>query len=559
MNHLNRPILAVIMLAMTGCTPTEKKEPADVMTDLTPKIARYAPVHLSADTSRLSPGDRAALGKLIEAAALMDSIYLRQEWEGNTALLARLQADASPEGKERLRYFLINMGPWSDLDGNAAFLPGVPSHHPPQANFYPPDMGKDEFTTWLAGLSDADQRAAMGYFTVIRRDPEGRLRAVPYSTEYQQFLIPAAQLLREAAGLTPNATLKKFLETRAAALLSNDYFDSDVAWMELDSPLEPTIGPYEVYMDALFNYKAAFEAFITIRNQEETDKLVKFSGYLQDLEDNLPIPRQYRNPHLGSMAPIVVVDQIAAGGEAKAGVMTAAFNLPNDERVVAQKGSKRVMLRNVQQAKFENILKPIAAVVIDPAQQPLVAFEPFFTHILAHELMHGLGPHSITVGGKTTTVRMAMKEISSALEEAKADVSGLFALQYLTDKGVLPEAAARPMYVTFLASTFRSVRFGINEAHGRGVALIFQYFMKEGAYTFNETTGTFAVNFEKAHVAVTKLTGEIMLLQARGDYAGAKTLLDTYAVMDSRMRQTLDKLSSIPVDITPVSRPVKEE
>jgi hypothetical protein len=217
------------------------------------------------------------------------------------------------------------------------------------------------------------------------------------------------------------------------------------------------------------------------------------------------------------------------------------------------------MLKNVQEAKFENILKPIAAVVIDPEQQPLVTFEPFFTHILAHELMHGLGPHTILVAGKTTTVRMAMREISSALEEAKADVSGLFALQYLMDKGVLPKASEQPMYVTFLASTFRSVRFGINEAHGRGVALIFQYLMKEGAYTFNETTGTFAVNFDRARTAVTKLTGEIMLLQARGDYAGAKTLLDTYAVMDARMRQTLDKLSSIPVDITPVSRAMKEE
>ncbi|MBI5474259.1 MAG: hypothetical protein HY961_18135, partial [Ignavibacteriae bacterium] len=339
--------------------------------------------------------------------------------------------------------------------------------------------------------------------------------------------------------------------TRADAFLSNDYYESDVAWMDLDSPIEPTIGPYEVYMDELFNYKAAFEAFITLRNDEETKKLAKFSDQLQEIENNLPIEKKYRNPKLGALAPIRVVDEVVVGGEATKGVQTAAFNLPNDERVTREKGSKRVMLKNVQEAKFRNILVPISKVAIAPAEQNQIAFEPFFTHILAHELMHGLGPHTITVGGKQTTVRQAMRELSSAFEEAKADISGLWALQYLIDKGVVEKAFERQMYVTFLASAFRSVRFGLNEAHGKGIALQFNYLTDEGAFVFDAQKGTFGVNFEKIKPAVTKLTAEIMTIQALGSYERAKAMLDTYGVVRPEMQAVLDKLSAIPVDIAP--------
>ena len=552
MKHLSLAIISCLLLALSGCGQTQKKEIA-LNTELTPKLRRFAPVSITADTSRLSGGDRMALAKLIEAAALMDRIYLRQSWTGSEALLAKLEADPSPEGQERLRYFRINMGPWSGLDDFRAFLDGVPAEKPAGGTYYPEDMTKEEFTSWVATLPEAGQREATGYFTVIRRTGGRALAAVPYSTEYRDLLAPASKLLKEAAALTENASLRKFLELRAAAFLSNDYYESDLAWMDLDSPIEPTIGPYEVYMDRLFNYKAAFEAFITIRNDEETARLAQFSAYLQEIEDNLPILPRYRNPKLGEAAPIRVVDQIAVGGEARAGVQTAAFNLPNDEQVIAAKGSKRVMLKNVQEAKFANVLMPISGLVLDPLQQPYVAFEPFFTHILAHELMHGLGPHSITVGGKKTTVRLAMKDISSALEEAKADVAGLFALQYLVEKGVLPPEAEFRMHVTFLASIFRSVRFGINEAHGKGVALIFNSFMTEGAYEYNDTTGTFRVNFDRIRPAVRNLTGEIMTLQARGDYGGARNLLNTRAVIDPRMQRTLAKLSAIPVDIEPVA------
>jgi hypothetical protein len=551
MRPLPLVLTACLLAGLAGCGPTQKETP--VNTELTPKLRRFAPVTLKADTTRLSAGDRAALAKLIEAAALMDRIYLRQSWSGNEATLARLEADTSPEAQERLLYFRINMGPWSSLDDHRAFLEGVPAQKPAGATYYPEDMTKEEFAAWLAALPRAGQKEATGFFTVIRRKTDRELSAVPYSVEYKDLLAPAAKLLKEAAALTENASLRKFLELRAAAFLSNDYYESDLAWMDLDSPIEPTIGPYEVYMDRLFNYKAAFEAFVTIRNDEETARLAQFSTYLQEIENNLPIAARYRNPRLGAAAPIRVVDQVAVGGEARAGVQTAAFNLPNDERVIAAKGSKRVMLKNVQEAKFARVLKPISGLVLDPLQQPSVAFEPFFTHILAHELMHGLGPHEITVRGKKTTVRLAMKDVGSALEEAKADVAGLFALQYLVEKGILPPETENRMHVTFLASIFRSVRFGLHEAHGRGVALIFNTFMKEGAYRYNDTTGTFRVDFERIRPAVRTLTGEIMTLQATGNYEGARRLLTERAVIEPPMQRTLAKLSAIPVDITPVA------
>lgn len=539
-------VLLSILIACGQKSETEMKKPSD----LAAKIKRFAPVEITADHSKLSDGDRKALAKLFEASKLIDKIYARQVWSGNEALMAKLEADASPEGKERLHYFNINMHPWSNLDHNEPFIGGVPLK-PPQANYYPDDMTKEEFDKWVATLPESEKNKAIGYFYTIRRDANGKLKTVPYNEEYKELLEPAAQLLREAAELTTDKSLEKYLTTRADAFLSNDYYQSDVAWMELDSPIEPTIGPYEVYMDELFNYKAAFESFITLRNDEETKKLAMYSNHLQDIENNLPIEKKYRNPKLGALSPIRVVDEVLVGGEAASGVATAAFNLPNDERVTKEKGSKRVMLKNVQEAKFQNVLIPISRVVVDASQQSLIAFEPFFTHILAHELMHGLGPHTITVNGKQTTVRQEMKELSSALEEAKADISGLFALQYLIDKGFVSKSMEEAMYVTYLASSFRSVRFGVNEAHGKGIALQFNYLTDEGAFEFNEATGTFNVNFGKMKEATKKLTGEIMTIQAEGSYVQAKALLDTYAVIRPAMKSVLDKLSDIPTDIDP--------
>jgi hypothetical protein len=540
--------MLVLILFTYGC----KKATMDTTkgSDLQSKLNRFAPVELTADISKLSDGDRKALAKLFDASGIMDRIYTRQVWSGNEALRQKLEADTSAEGALWLRYFNINMGPWSGIDHNEPFINGVPNR-PPGAHYYPEDMTKEEFTTWLETLPAAEKQKATGFFSTVRRAPDKTLMLVPYNEEYREFLEPAAKLLKEAAALTTNASLKSFLSKRADAFLSNDYYASDIAWMDLESPIEPTIGPYEVYMDELFNYKAAFEAFITIRNDEETRKLASFSKHLQDIEDNLPINQKYRNPKLGASAPIRVVDQVLVGGEARAGVQTAAFNLPNDERVTREKGSKRVMLRNVQEAKFKNVLVPIANVALSQDQRGKVSFDPFFTHILAHELMHGLGPHTIKVGGRETTVRQEMKELGSALEEAKADISGLFALQYLIDKGIVAKSTEESMYVTYLAGAFRSVRFGINEAHGKGMALQFNVLLDAGAIEVDRPTGTFRVNVSKIKDASQRLTGDIMIIQAEGSYEKAKALLEKYAVIRPEMKTVLDKLADIPTDIAP--------
>jgi hypothetical protein len=548
MNVLPKLLVGVILL-LASCAQ-QQQEPKEMELPLKAKLKRFAPTDITADVAKLSAGDRQALGKLIHAARMMDEIYLRQVWSGNAALKEQLSADTSPAGSEVFQMFMLNKSPWSALDHDSAFVPGVPKR-PPGANYYPEDMTKEEFHNWLATLSAADQEKAKGFFYTVRRGTERKLMLVPFSDEYKQWLEPAARLLREAAELTEHPALKDYLTKRADAFLSNDYYASDVAWMELDAPIEPTIGPYEVYMDELFNYKAAFEAFITLRNDEETKKLDKFSGLLQEIEDNLPIAKNYRNPKLGTLAPIRVVDVVVNGGEANKGVQTAAFNLPNDERVIREKGSKRVMLKNVQEAKFKHVLTPISKIAIAPDEQHLIAFEPFFTHILAHELMHGLGPHTIRVAGKQTTVRQALKELSSPFEEAKADISGLWMLQYLIDKGVVAKDMERHMYVTFLASAFRSVRFGSNEAHGKGMALQFNYLTDENAFEFDAASGRFSVNFDRIKPAVAKLTTEIMTIQAEGSYAKAKAMLDTYGVLRPEMKSVLEKMKDVPTDIAP--------
>jgi hypothetical protein len=334
--------------------------------DLQAKISRFAPTVLKADIRHLARNERLALRRIIGAAAYLNSLFLDQMWSANDELNLKLQRDRSPLGKLRLHYFMINKGPWSQLDDNQPFIEGAPPR-PPQANFYPADMTKDEFDSWLNTLPQAEKEKAIGYFYTIRRDKYGKLTTVPYSVEYRAFLDPAARLLRDAAYLTSNPSLKDFLTKRAAAFLSNDYFESDVAWMDLDSPIDVTIGPYETYEDELFGYKAAFEAYATLRDDAETAKLKKFSGYLQELENNLPIDPRYRNPKLGAASPIRVVNEVFSSGEGNSGVQTAAFNLPNDERVVKEKGSKRIMLKNVQDAKFNKTLIPISRVVLEPA------------------------------------------------------------------------------------------------------------------------------------------------------------------------------------------------
>jgi hypothetical protein len=518
--------------------------------------ARFAPTDYRVDLSSLSTGDRRALAKLIQAARVVDELYLEQKWSGNRAKWEELQRDRTELGQARQRYFWINKGPWSELDGQTAFLPGVPVRKLPGANFYPEDATKEEVERWIASLSDSLEREAKGFYTLIRRR-KGELTLVPYATAYRPELQRLARLLREAAAATTNRSLGRFLRLRADALLSNDYYASEVAWMELDSPLDVTIGPYETYEDELLGYKASFEAYVHVRDEPESRKLAFFTGRLQEIEDNLPIDPRYRNPKIGELAPIVVVNQVIGAGDGNNGVQTAAYNLPNDERVVADKGSKRTMMKNVQQAKFAKTLVPISRVVLRKGDRPHVAFDHFFTHIVAHEVAHGLGPQQIVVDGRPTGVRGELKDLHAPIEEAKADVTGLFMLQYLMDKGLLDatlgsgEAAERKLYTTYLASAFRTLRFGVKSAHARGMALQFNYFVEKGAYAA-DPDGTFAVDVTRVKQAVRELARELLTVEAEGDYAKAGALLEKYSVIAPPMQAAMERLRDVPTDIEPV-------
>lgn len=544
-------LCAAMALAAFPVTAAEVKAqaPASELAKLAAMTARFAPVPIGADVASLPGNERQALLKIVEAARVVDTLFLRQVSSGNETLLLDLAQDRSPLGRARLRYFVLNKGPWSRLDHNEPFLAGV-GPKPPSGTFYADGATKEELDAWMKGLPDAEREAAGGFFTTVRRTPDGKLHAVPYSVEYQPELARAAALLREAAGLTQQPTLKSFLEKRAAAFLSNDYYESDVAWMELDASIEPTIGPYETYEDEWFGFKAAFEAFVAVRDDAETKKLARFSAQLQGLEDALPVDPKYRNPKLGALAPIRVVNVVFSSGDGNRGVQTAAFNLPNDERVVNKMGSKRVMLKNNQEAKFQKVLVPIAAVALPPAERANVSFDAFFTHILMHELMHGLGPQTITVAGRATTVRQELKESYGTLEEAKADISGLWALQRLVDQGVLDKSLERTIYTTFLASAFRSIRFGLNEAHGRGVALQLNSLLDAGAFVVRPD-GTFTVDRARVRAGVEALTREILTIQAEGDAARAKELIATRAVIRPPVQKVLDRLAAVPVDIEP--------
>ncbi|MBZ4410413.1 hypothetical protein K8640_19575 [Myxococcus sp. XM-1-1-1] len=551
---MNRTLLSVLGAAMlSGSALAAEHAAAPVAlpdaAELQRLTARFAPVELKVDLKALPANERQALARIVQASQLMDALFLRQRWAGSETVLLGLTRDDSPLGRARLHAFVLDKGPWNSLDEGRPFLPGVPAK-PEAGNFYPAGATKEQVEAWVKSLPEAQQKEATGFYTTIRRGTDGKFVSVPYSIEYQGELAEAARLFREAAQLTKQPTLKAFLESRADAFGSNDYYASEVAWMKLDASIEPTVGPYEVYEDGWFNYKAAFEAFVGLRDDAETQKLAKFSDHLQDLENHLPIDAKLRNPKLGALAPIRVVNSLFSAGDANRGVQTAAYNLPNDERVTEAMGSKRVMLKNVQEAKFQRVLVPIAKVALSAKDQQDVAFDAFFTHILMHELMHGLGPHNITVGGKATTVRQALQVSSSALEEAKADISGLWALQRLMDTGVIDKAMGRTMYTTFLASAFRSIRFGIDEAHGKGVALQLNHFLDTGAVKV-APDGTFSVVPETMKKSVTSLTKQLMEIQAKGDRKAAEALLAKMGVIRPPVRKVLERLKDVPVDIEP--------
>jgi hypothetical protein len=513
------------------------------------KIAKFVPVELKYDTTLLDEREKIVAENLYLASKVMDEIFSEQVYANNENIKNKLEASKNEYDKLALEYFNIMSGPFDRLDHDKPFW--GKEKKPLGANFYPADMTKSKFDNWIKRHPE-EKDLFTSEFTVIRKDKNG-LKAIPYSIIYKDKLDKATQLLREAENYCDNPSLKKYLELRADAFASNDYYKSDMAWMDLkDSKIEVVIGPYEVYEDNLFNYKASFESFVTIMDPVESDKLKKFGSYLAEIEDHLPIDKQYKNTGRGSESPIMVVNEIYSGGDTKAGVQTLAFNLPNDERVREAKGSKKVMLKNVHEAKFEKLLLPIANIVLDKDQLQYVTFEGFFNHTLMHEMSHGVGPGFITINGVKTEVKKELKETYSKLEECKADILGMYNNIFMIDKGVYKKGFDKETYITFLAGVFRTVRFGINEAHGGGNAIIYNYLLENGGYQYNSKTEKVRVNFDKIYPALKDLAHIILTIQATGDYEGAKKLIARYAVYSPSMEKLRDKLSSLPVDIKPV-------
>ena len=546
------PALFLLTFILQGCGG-EKDEGNKVETEgiemVKKEIANFSPTELKYDDSILDDRQKIVVEKLYRASKIIDDIFLNQVYSKNEEIKAKLISENTEDVKLRLKLFNIMFGPFDRLERDRPFIGNEPK--PLGANFYPEDMTKEEFESRIKNHPE-DEKAFTSEFTMIRRDGRN-LVAIPYSQYFKDRLTKISNILKDAGGYTDNPSLKKYLLTRADAFLSNDYYESDMAWMDVkDNDIEVVIGPYEVYEDGLYNYKASFESFVTIRDPKESKKLEVFKKYLRDMEIHLPIPMEYKNLERGSESPIAVVNEVYTAGDTKAGVQTLAFNLPNDERVRKAKGSKKVMLKNVSQAKYDKQLIPIAKIVLEPDQLQYVTFNSFFTHSLMHEISHGIGPGFIKVNGRETEVRKELKETYATLEECKADILGMYNNVFMIEKGVFPKTFEKETYVTFLAGIFRSVRFGINEAHGGGNTIIYNYLLEKGGYEYNSTTQQVNVNFSKIDHALTELANLILMIQAKGDYHAAKGLIERYAVNSSSMRNLVDKLVNIPVDIKPV-------
>jgi hypothetical protein len=515
--------------------------------DVQSRIQQFAPAKIGTDVSKLPQSEKAALEKLIEASRLLDPVFDRQAHRENPAIEARLKADNTRQGQAKYAYFRLMRGPWDRQDHHRPFA--VEAARPKGAGFYPADLTEGELDAYVA-KHPKKKDELLGLFTVVERQG-AELVGVPYSKAYAEWLKPAAQKLREAAQLTKNPTLKRFLTSRAAGFESDDYYQSDKDWMDLDSQVEITIGPYEVYEDELKAAKAAFESFVTITDPDASKKLAKYKALLPTMEQNLPVPDEVKTKR-GAESPIRVVDLVFSAGDARKSVQTIAFNLPNDERVRKEKGAKKVLLRNVIETKFDLILKPIAARIIAPDQQAQLSSEAFFNQVLFHELSHSLGPAFTTKNGKKVEVREALENTYSALEEAKADVMGTYNILFMIEKGEFPKEFKPKLLTSYFAGLFRSVRFGVAEAHGKGAALQINRFLEAGAASFDEKSGRFTVHHDKLEKAITDLVRDLVMLQHEGNKAAAQAMLGKYGVASPQMKQALAKVGDVPVDLRPI-------
>jgi len=535
------PLVVAAPLAAPVAPPAESA-PNEA---LRAKLAGYAPGTLTAEVSTLPASEARTLDALIAAARLMDPIFDRQVFRGYPELRKKLAADTSPRGQDTLAYFDLMRGPWDRQDRFAPFATDVT--RPKGAGFYPEDLTAEAFKAYVAA-HPASKESLESLTTVVVRDGDG-LKAVPYGEAYAEWLKPAAAKLVEAAGLTTNKSLAKFLRSRAAAFGTDEYRQSDKDWMDLDSRVEITIGPYETYEDDLLGLKAAFEAFVTVSDPKESAKLGKYKALLPDMERNLPIPAGAHGKR-GGDSPIHVVDLVYTSGDARKSVQTIAFNLPNDEVVRKEKGAKKVLLRNLIETKFDRIMRPLAEHILDPAQIGLLSADAFFDETLFHELSHSLGP-AFVKGTKDKEVRVALGESFSAIEEGKADVMGAYNILYMIKRGELPKELHDRLLVSYFAGLFRSVRFGV-DAHGQAAALQINRYLDEGAARFDPQTKKLSVDLVKLEASIGRLVKDLCVLEWTGDKDGTQALLAKSGIMSDTMRAAATGLDSVPVDVKPV-------
>ncbi|WP_228726839.1 dipeptidyl-peptidase 3 family protein [Novosphingobium aureum] len=543
---------AALLASATALTPlaaSAQEASAPAGYDINAQLAKLATIKMDVETGFLTEEEREVVNLLIKASDLLSEVYLRQRFAQNPQVQRAVSMNRRADRDQLVEMFARNFGPWDTLAelhpfwGNTAMPEG--------AGFYPVDLTRADFESYLAA-HPGEKAALTSPYTVVKREGD-KLVAVPYSVEYKEWLEPAAKLLEQAAARTSNASLKKFLSLRAKAFRTDDYFESELAWMDIEgTPIEPAIGPYEVYTDRLMGAKTAFESFVTLKDPEESAALAKYKNYLKDMEANLPIEDQYKNFQRGFASPIAVAEQVHGGGDNVPGPQTVAFNLPNDERVREAKGAKKVILSNVLGAKFERILAPMGALVLKADQAALVAKKYMVFETLFHELSHSLGPGTITVGGETTTVDKMLKEQGSALEEAKADVAGVWNILLMMDKGEIPATEKPQLFATYFTGIFRAVRFGAVEAHGKGAALQYGYLRAKGAFTYDAASGRYTVDDAKTEAGVRDLLHDILMLQAKGDYEGTKAFMAKWAKLDAEAEQAIAAMGSLPVDIRPV-------
>jgi len=539
MKFIYSTFLVTTLLVTFSCETTKESteimQVGDYIGDSS-RLEIYAPFKLTADMSVLTESQKQMLPLLIEAAKVMDTLFWYQAFGQPDPFLNAIASDKVRE------FARINYGPWDRLAENRAFLSAFGAK-PPGARFYPEDMTKEEFEA-------ADLPDKRGLYTLIRRDDNGNLVSVPYHEEYRPYLERASSYLRQAASISENASLKRYLELRAEALLTDQYSESDRAWLDMtDNTIDIIIGPIENYEDHLYNYKTAYEAYILVKDKEWSQRLEKYISYLTELQESLPVPTAYKSEAPGTDAQLNAYDAIYYAGDCNSGSKTIAVNLPNDETLQQEKGTRRSQLKNTMQAKFELILNPIADELIAPEQRKHITFEAFFANTMFHEVAHGLGIKN-TING-LGTVREALQEEFSWLEEGKADILGLFMVDYLFDKGVITEGSLDDYYTTFLASIFRSVRFGASSAHGKANMLRFNYFYDHDAFTRNAEDGTYRVNMDKMRDAVASLSRLILELQGNGDKEGVASLGQESGHIGAQLQADLDRLMAkgIPVDI----------